>query len=41
LQEAEHCTIETSQAKQAEVAMSTSSGGKKQSKKNGKGKGKV
>jgi hypothetical protein len=40
LQEAEHHTIETSQAKQAEVAMSTSSGVKKQLKINGKGKGK-
>jgi hypothetical protein len=40
LQEAEHCTIKTSQAKQAEVAMSASSGLNKQSKRNGKGKGK-
>jgi hypothetical protein len=39
LQEAEHHAIKTSRAKQAEVAMSTSSGVKKQLKKNGKGKG--
>jgi hypothetical protein len=38
LQEAEHCTTETGRAKQAEAAMSASSGVKKQSKRNGKGK---
>jgi hypothetical protein len=40
LQEAEHRTIETCQAKQVDTAMSASSGVKEQSKKNGKGKGK-
>jgi hypothetical protein len=40
LQEAEHCTIKTGWAKQAEVAMSALCGVKKQSKRNGKGKGK-